>query len=62
MLGFIFQLMGLAVDLAIGWMAGSFRDRVLARPSALRVLSLTSAGVYRILAAVASAEVASRLV
>lgn len=62
MLGFVFQAIGLVVDLAIGWTAGSVRDRVLARPGTLRTMSLTSAGVYVTLATVVTVEVALRIV
>ena len=57
LLGLLFQAVGLVVDLAIGWSAGSFRDRVLARPAALRALPYTSAGVFLVLAVAVGVEV-----
>ncbi len=52
LLGVMFQLIGLVIDLAIGWSAGSFRDKVLARPAVLRGMTYTSAAVFLVLALV----------
>jgi threonine/homoserine/homoserine lactone efflux protein len=57
MLGLLFQLTGLIIDLAIGWSAGSFRDKVLARPSALKAMTYTSAAVFTALATIIAIEV-----
>jgi threonine/homoserine/homoserine lactone efflux protein len=56
MLGLLFQLIGLIIDLAIGWSAGSFRDKVLARPGALRTMTYTSAAVFIALATIITIE------
>lgn len=56
MLGLLFQVIGLALDLTVGWTAGSFRDKVLARPGALRAMTYTSAGVFVVLAIVVGVE------
>jgi threonine/homoserine/homoserine lactone efflux protein len=57
MLGLLFQLIGLIIDLAIGWSAGSFRDKVLARPGALKAMTYTSAAVFIALATIIAVEV-----
>jgi threonine/homoserine/homoserine lactone efflux protein len=56
MLGALFQLIGFAIDLAVGWSAGRFRDKVLARPQALRLMTYTSAAVFTGLAAFVGVE------
>lgn len=56
MLGLLFQAIGLGIDLVIGWTAGSFRDKVLARPGVLRAMTFTSAAVFVVLAIVVSIE------
>jgi threonine/homoserine/homoserine lactone efflux protein len=56
MLGQLFQAVGLAIDLTVGWTAGSFRDKVLARPGALRAMTYTSAGVFIVLAVIVGVE------
>lgn len=56
MLGLIFQFIGLVIDLAIGWSAGAFRDKVLGRPGALKVMTYISAGVFAALAATVGVE------
>ena len=56
MLGLLFQAIGLVVDLTIGWTAGGFRDKVLARPGVLRAMTYTSAGVFVVLAVMVSVE------
>lgn len=56
MLGLTFQLVGLVGDLAIGWAAGAFRDRVLTRPKALQAMALVSAAVFAVLAVVVGIE------
>ena len=56
MLGMVFQLVGLVIDMAIGWSAGSFRDKVLAKPRALHALTYTSAAVFIVLAGVVGIE------
>lgn len=61
MLGLVFQLIGLIIDLLIGWTAGSFRDKALARPGVLRVMTFTSAGVFLVLAVVVGTEAARTL-
>lgn len=62
MLGLVFQLVGLVVDLAIGWTAGSVRDRILARPVVQRAMSLASACVFLLLAAVVGVAAVDSLV
>lgn len=56
LLGLLFQAVGLTVDLAIGWSAGTFRDKVLSRPRVLRAMTYTSAAVFVVLAAVVGLE------
>ncbi|WP_067503737.1 LysE family translocator [Actinoplanes sp. TFC3] len=56
MLGLLFQVIGLIVDMAIGWGASSVRDRILSRPRALRAMTYVSASVFVVLAAVVGIE------
>jgi threonine/homoserine/homoserine lactone efflux protein len=56
MLGLLFQLVGLLVDLGLGWASGSLRDKVLTRHHVRRTMALTSAAVYGALAAVVAIE------
>ena len=62
MLGLLFQGIGLAIDLTVGWTAGGFRDKVHARPGALRAMTFTSAGVFVILAIIVGAEALGSIV
>jgi threonine/homoserine/homoserine lactone efflux protein len=62
MLGVTFQVVGLVGDLAVGWMAALFRDKVLAQPTAMRAMTLVSAGVFAGLAVIVSVEAARSLV
>jgi threonine/homoserine/homoserine lactone efflux protein len=52
MLGLLFQLVGLIIDIAIGWSAGSIRDKVLARPGTRRTMAYASAAAFAALAIV----------
>lgn len=61
MLGLVLQLLGLLVDLAVGYAAGTMRDRVLSRPPVRRALDRFSAGVYVSLAIVLLVEIAHDL-
>lgn len=61
LLGLLFQAVGLAIDLAIGWSAGCFRDKVLARPGALRAMTYTSGSVFVVLAIIVGNEAALTL-
>lgn len=55
-LGLIFQAVGLAGDLTVGWTAAILRDKVLARPGALRAMTFTSASVFAVLALIVATE------
>ncbi len=57
MLGLTLQLLGLIVDLMLGFAAGTMRDRVLRRPTIRRALDQVSAGVYAALATLLAAEI-----
>lgn len=61
MLGVLFQIIGLVVDLAIGWSAGAFRATVLARPAMLRGMTYTSAAVFLVLALVVGVDAVTTL-
>ncbi len=50
LLGLVFQLVGLIVDVAVGWSAGTVRDRVRTRPGIVRTMTYTSAAVFLVLA------------
>ncbi|TWF94708.1 threonine/homoserine/homoserine lactone efflux protein [Saccharopolyspora dendranthemae] len=56
MLGLLLQILGLAVDLAIGFAAGTFRTRVLERDNVRKLLERFAATVYGALAAVLIAD------
>ncbi len=56
MLGLVLQALGLLVDLAIGYAAGTMRDRVLRRPAVRRTLDRLAAAVYAALAVVLLGE------
>ncbi len=56
MLGLIFQVVGLAGDLTVGWTAAVLREKVLARPRAVQAMTFTSAGVFAALALVVTTE------
>ena len=56
-LGLLFQVVGFVVDLAVGWSAGSFRDKVLGRPRVLRGMTYASAGVFLLLAVAVTVDV-----
>ncbi len=56
MLGLIFQTVGLAGDLTVGWTAAVFRDKVLAWPRAIQAMTFISAGVFAALALIVSIE------
>lgn len=56
MLGLMFQIVGLIGDLTVGWLAAVFRDKVLARPSAMQAMTSISAAVFAGLAAIVSIE------
>lgn len=62
MLGLLFQLFGLVIDVAIGWSAGSMRDKVLTRTGTRRAMAYTSAAVFVTLAAVVGVDAAIRLI
>jgi len=52
LLGLMFQFVGLAIDIVIGWSAGAFREKVMARPTVLRTMSYASAATFFCLAVV----------
>jgi threonine/homoserine/homoserine lactone efflux protein len=56
MLGCTFQVTGRAIDLAVGLLAGSVRERVPGRPWAGRALGWCAAAVYGVLAVVVGVE------
>jgi threonine/homoserine/homoserine lactone efflux protein len=60
LLGVLFQLIGLAVDLIVGLAAGAVRDRVLKRPRVRRWLTIGSGCVYAALAVVVALDLISR--
>ena len=62
LLGGLFQLIGLVIDLAIGWSAGTFRDKVLARPGALQIMTYTSAVVFVAMAAFVGIDAVRNLI
>lgn len=55
-LGLILQSLGLALDLVVGVLAGTVRDRVLVRPRLHARLTRAAAGVYLVVAGVLVAE------
>jgi threonine/homoserine/homoserine lactone efflux protein len=57
LLGLLLQVVGLAVDLGVGWAAGSVRTRVIGRPRVRRALGGVSASVFAGLAALVALEV-----
>lgn len=57
MLGFLFQALGLIIDLAIGLGAGCFRAVVLSKPKARTGMDIAAAVVYIVLAVVLLLEV-----
>lgn len=58
MLGLVLQLLGLLVDLIVGYAAGTMREQVLQRPKVRRALDRLSAMVYAALAMFLVAEIA----
>lgn len=62
MLGLLLQVVGLIVDLLIGWGAGVVRSRMLTRPSMLVGINVLSALVFAGLAVFAAVEGVSALV
>jgi threonine/homoserine/homoserine lactone efflux protein len=56
MLGLIFQAVGLAGDLTVGWSAAVFREKVLTRPGVIQAMAFISAGVFAALALIVSIE------
>jgi threonine/homoserine/homoserine lactone efflux protein len=61
MLGVTFQFIGFAIDVSIGWSAGSFRDRLLAKPGAVKAMTYVSSAVFILLAAIIGIEAAGTL-
>jgi threonine/homoserine/homoserine lactone efflux protein len=61
LLGGLFQAVGLVIDLGVGWAAGSFRARVLARPRLRRRLDVVSGVVFAALATLVLVQTAAEL-
>lgn len=56
MLGLLLQVVGLVVDLIIGWGAGAVRSRMLTKPSRLVTINVISAMVFAGLAVFAAVD------
>jgi threonine/homoserine/homoserine lactone efflux protein len=56
LLGVVFQLFGLVTDITAGWTAAALRAKVLARPGAMRTMTLVSGGVLTLLAVLVATD------